>query len=112
MNSSGTLTDAAIRSLSPSRDFREQGNMAINFLGTWEQKQNKTGNTGTREQNVFLGNREHQNRRKTFSEHGNTRKILMGTREHVSPWDGLIPYAIYKRISTAFESNERYIRKL
>ena len=28
--------------------FREQGNMAINFLGTWGQKEYKTGNTGTK----------------------------------------------------------------
>ena len=60
-----------------SRGFREQGNMAINFLGTWEQKENKTGNAGTKHS---LGNKEHQNRRNTFREHGNTRKILLGTR--------------------------------
>ena len=46
------------------------------------------------------GNREHQNRRNTFREHGNTRKILLGTREHALrppppppppplPWEGL-----------------------
>ena len=56
---------------------REQGNMVINFLGTWEQKENKTGNTGTKH---TLGNREQQNRRSTFREHGNTRTILLGTR--------------------------------
>ena len=28
--------------------MREQGNMAINFLGTWEQKENITENTGTK----------------------------------------------------------------
>ena len=54
------------------RDFREQGNMAINVLGTWEQKH-------------ILGNREHQNRRITFREHGNTRTILLGIREHGPP---------------------------
>ena len=37
--------------------------MAINFLGTWEQKENKTGNTGT---NTYF--REHQNRINTFRE--------------------------------------------
>ena len=37
---------------------------------------------GTREQKHTLGNREHQNRRNTFREHGNTRKILLETREH------------------------------
>ena len=42
------------------------GNMAINVLGTWEQKKNKTGNKGTkayfREQGtpiLILGKREH-----------------------------------------------------
>ena len=47
-----------------------------------EQKENKTGNTGTK---YILGNREHQNRRHTLREHGNTRKILLGTRVRGSP---------------------------
>ena len=32
----------------PPRGFREQENMAISFLGTREQKENKTGNMGTK----------------------------------------------------------------
>ena len=33
----------------------------------------------------MLGNREHQNRSNTFREHGNTGKLLLGTREHETP---------------------------
>lgn len=53
----------------PPRVFREQGNMGIYFLGTWEQRENKNGNMRTkaycREQGTpkpkkyFLGTREH-----------------------------------------------------
>ena len=31
-----------------TKGFTEQGNMAINFLGTWEQKENETWNMGTK----------------------------------------------------------------
>ena len=68
--------------------FREQGNMAINFLVTWEQKENKTGNTETKH---ILGNRERQNRIITFREHGNTRKIFLGTRVRDFPPPPLLP---------------------
>ena len=40
---------------------------------------------GTREPKHIFGNREHQNRRNTFREHGNTKKILLVTREHGPP---------------------------
>lgn len=50
--------------MSPSQlGFRELGNMAIDVLGTPEQKENKGGNTGTK---AFLENRGHQNQRNTF----------------------------------------------
>ena len=62
----------------PPRSFREQGNMAINFLVAWEQKENKTGNTGTKayfrqqgtpkSKKYFQGTREVRER--------NTRKYL------------------------------------
>ena len=64
----------------------EQGNMAINFLGTWCKRKIKLG---TREQKHILGNKERQNRGNTFREHGNTRKILLRTREHEPPWEAL-----------------------
>ncbi len=43
--------------------------MTINFLGTWEQKENKTGNTGTKAY---------------FREHGTpkSKKYFYETREH------------------------------
>ena len=60
-------------SLRLPRGFREQENMAINFLGTWEQKENKTWNTGakvyTKITEILLANPETQG---NFCwEHGN-----------------------------------------
>ena len=59
---------------------------ALVFLGTWEKRKLKLG---TREQKHILRKREHQNRRNTFTEHGNTRKMLSETREHGPPWESL-----------------------
>ena len=44
------------------RGFREQGNMAVNFLEHGNKGKIKLG---TREQKHILGNREHQNRTRT-----------------------------------------------
>lgn len=45
------------------------------------------GNTGTK---AYLGSREHQNRRNTVREHGNTRKVF-GRGSHVTVnYEGLI----------------------
>ena len=63
------------------------------------------GNKGTwpftfreyiREQKDILGNRENQNRRNTFREHGNTRKILLGTMEHGLPPPGRPSVLLFK----------------
>ena len=76
--------------------------MPINFLGTWEHKENKTGNTGKKH---ILGNRyKHQNRRNTFREHGYTRKILLGTREHGPPWEALKIVVVDDVMKTGFRS--------
>ena len=50
--------------------------MVINFLGTWE-KENKTGNTGTKS---ILGNREHQNQGKTFKGTQEDRENFVGNK--------------------------------
>lgn len=55
--------------------FRDGGNMVINSLGTREQKGNQAWNRETKA--MFLKNRK----KKTFWEHGNTRKISLGIRE-------------------------------
>ena len=67
---------------------------ALVFLGTWEKRKLKLG---TREQKHILGKREHQNRRNTFREHGNTRKILLETREHGPPWESLNSVLVSRR---------------
>ena len=71
--------------------------MAINSLGTWEQKENRTRNMGTK---AYLREQGTPKSKKYFREHGNTRKILLGTREHGPPREALI-------ISIAFLSVHR-----
>ena len=53
--------------------------------GHWEHENKRKIKLGTWEQKHILGNREHQNRRKTFREDGNTRKSLLGAKEHGPP---------------------------
>ncbi len=58
--------------------------MAIDVivLGTWEQKENKPGKTGIK---AHLREQGTHKERNTFREQGNTRKTLLGTREHEPP---------------------------
>ena len=58
--------------------------MALDLLGTREQKENEAGITGEQRLSRFdmLGIREHRNRKITFRKKRNTRKILLGTRKH------------------------------
>ena len=56
--------------------------MAIYFQGTREQKENKTGKMGTKE---YFSEQGIPKSKKYFREPGNTRKILLGTREHGPP---------------------------
>ena len=66
--------------------------MAINFLGTWEQKENKPWNKETKA--YFREQGTPKSKKFFFKERGNTKKILLGTREHglppsPLPWAGL-----------------------
>ena len=56
----GKNCDISISRGSP-RGFREKRNMALKLLGTRKQKEIKLGK---QEQKLFLGNREHRNRKK------------------------------------------------
>ena len=60
----------------------KQGTMPFSFR---EQGDKIKIRLGTREQEHVLGNGKHQDRKNTFREHRNTRKILLGKREHGLP---------------------------
>ena len=62
--------------------FRNKGTSPLTF---WEHESKRNIKLRTWEQRHILGNRELQKGRNTFREHGNTRKILLGTRKHGAP---------------------------
>ena len=78
-----------------NEETREEGNE-----GTRERGNKETKELGTQEQKRVLGNRKHQNRRNPFKEHGHTRKVLLGTREHGPP---PLPREALKSNSTSME---------
>ena len=68
--------------MGPPRGFGEQGNNAIYFGGTREQKPKTEGNRGTK---PVLGNREHRNQDFDLGEQG---KMPIFSDEP-TPWEGL-----------------------
>ena len=71
----------------PSQGFWEQGNKAIYFRGTREQR-SKIERNGETKGN--LGNREHRKSDFDFGEQGEMQTYFRGTREQVFPQEG--PY--------------------
>ena len=70
----------------PPRGFGEQGNKAIYFRGTREQKSQTEGSRGTK---AILGNREHRNQNFDFGEQGKMPIFFFQENKETSTWEGL-----------------------
>ena len=69
------------------RGFQGKREHGLKIIGKREQKENKAWNTGTKAVFREQGTPKLKN---AFREQGNTRKILLGTREHGPHWEAVL----------------------